>query len=65
MKNTTQKNWYDLKSASEYTSLSRKTLLGAIRDGALPARISSPNVGGKYIVSRTDIDRYMSSLAQA
>lgn len=59
-----KKQWLDLKTASEYTSLSRNTLLGAIRDKELPARLSSGKTGGKYIVSRTDIDNYMSNLAQ-
>lgn len=61
----TEKQWFDMRSASQYTSLSRKTLLGAIRDRILPARLTSEKTGGKYITSRADLDNYMNSLAKA
>jgi hypothetical protein len=47
--------WMDAKTAARYTSLPVKAITNRCEDG----RIQGRKVSGRWIVARTDLDRYM------
>ncbi len=57
------KGWFSLSGASEYSSLSVRTLRGYIGHETHPLPVR--RVGGKWLISREELDAWLSGFPRA
>ena len=55
--NLTDRHWFSVSLASEYSGLSERSLRRAIQKGKLKANRTSP--GSRYIIHRRHLDAYL------
>lgn len=57
--------YFTRDEAAEHVRVSPDTIKRAIASGALRAKLTSPNGGGKYLIKSADLDAWFDSLDDA
>lgn len=57
--------YFTSAEAADYIRVSVDVIKKAVRGGALRAKVTGPNGGGKYLIRRDDLDAWFDSLDDA